>query len=67
MTANSGFASAVAEVGMLMRRSALAPNASYQSAIARARKHRGEDAEGYRAEFIKLAELAASLQQMGSR
>ena len=67
MTANSGFASAVAEVGMLMRRSALAPNASYESAIARARKHRGEDAEGYRAEFIKLAELAASLTQMSRR
>jgi Ca-activated chloride channel family protein len=67
MNANTGFASAVAEVGMLLRRSPHAPGGSYESAIARARRFRGDDADGYRAEFIKLAELAASLQQMGSR
>jgi Ca-activated chloride channel family protein len=67
MTANSGFASAVAEVGMLLRHSRHAPRATYESAIARARRHRGDDADGYRAEFIRLAELAASLKQMNGQ
>jgi hypothetical protein len=29
--------------------------------VARARKFRGEDAEGYRAEFIRLMEAAAAM------
>ena len=56
-----GFASAVAEVGMLLRESKHAPRQATTPAIARARKFRGDDPDGYRAEFIKLAELAASL------
>jgi Ca-activated chloride channel homolog len=64
MTANVGFASAVAEVGMLLRKSTHAPSASYESAVTRARRFRQEDPEGYRAEFIKLAELASSLTRM---
>ena len=64
--ANLGFASAVAEVGMLLRASAHAPAASYESAVARARKFRQNDPEGTRAEFIKLAELAASLERLRS-
>ena len=59
--ANLGFASAVAEAGMLLRHSPHAGDASFASAIERARKFRGEDAEGYRAEFIRLMEIAASL------
>ena len=66
MTANVGFASAVAEVGMLLRKSKHAPSASYESALTRARRFRQEDPEGYRAEFIKLAELASSLTRMGA-
>ncbi len=62
--ANLGFASAVAEVGMLLRDSKHAPTASYESAVARARKFRQNDPEGTRAEFIKLAELAASLARL---
>jgi Ca-activated chloride channel family protein len=58
---NLGFASAVAEVGMLLRQSRHAGDASFAAAIARARTFRGADPEGYRAEFIELAELAASL------
>jgi Ca-activated chloride channel family protein len=58
---NLGFASAVAEVGMLLRKSQHAPTANYEAAIARARKFRQDDPEGTRAEFVKLAELAASL------
>ena len=58
---NLGFASAVAEVGMLIRHSKHVGDASYDAAIERARRFRGDDPEGYRAEFIRLAELAASL------
>jgi Ca-activated chloride channel family protein len=61
MTANLGFASAVAEFGMLLRDSPLRGRASYESLIARARKFQGEDEEGYRAQFIQLAERAARL------
>jgi Ca-activated chloride channel homolog len=58
---NLGFASAVAEAGMLLRHSPHARDASFASAIDRARKFRGEDADGYRAEFIRLMEIASSL------
>jgi Ca-activated chloride channel family protein len=61
MTTNLGFASAVAEAGMLLRGSGHAKGGSYAAAIARARKFRGEDADGYRAEFTRLMELAVSL------
>jgi Ca-activated chloride channel family protein len=65
MTANAGFASAVAEFGMVLRGSPDIGGASFQSAAARARRFKGADAEGYRAEFIQLAERAAHL--AGSR
>ena len=61
MTANAGFASAVAEFGMVLRGSPDIGTASFQSAAARARRFKGADAEGYRAEFIQLAERAARL------
>jgi Ca-activated chloride channel family protein len=60
---NLGFASAVAEFGMLLRDSPHKANASFDAAITRARQFRGEDAEGYRAEFVRLADLAAGLTQ----
>ena len=61
--ANLGFASAVAEAGMVLRRSPHAGDSSLSSAMARARKFRGEDAEGYRAEFIRLMQAAAAMPQ----
>jgi Ca-activated chloride channel family protein len=61
LAANLGFASAVAEVGMLPRDSKHVAGGSFASAIARASKFRGADGEGYRAEFIRLVELASSL------
>jgi Ca-activated chloride channel family protein len=64
MSANLGFASAVAEVGMLLRNSAYVPRADFAAAIARARKFRDPDEEGYRMEFVKLAEVAASLKSL---
>ena len=62
MTVNLGFASSVAEFGMLLRNSEHRGHASFATAIARARTFRGADADGYRAEFIRLADLAAGLQ-----
>jgi Ca-activated chloride channel family protein len=60
---NLGFASAVAEFGMLLRDSPHKGNASFDALIARARQFRGNDPEGYRAEFIRLADLAAGLKR----
>jgi Ca-activated chloride channel family protein len=52
------FASAVAEFGMLLRDSKFKQHSSYKHAIATARAGKGSDAEGYRSEFIRLAESA---------
>jgi Ca-activated chloride channel family protein len=60
-TSNIGFASAVAQFGMLLRNSEFKGQASWSSAQALARKHRGEDPSGYRAEFVRLLDLAAAL------
>jgi Ca-activated chloride channel family protein len=64
MSVNMGFASAVAELGMLLRGSEHAGSASYDALVARARKYRGADADGYRAEFIRLSELANGLRTL---
>jgi Ca-activated chloride channel family protein len=61
MTSNLGFAAAVAEYGMLLRRSEFRGEASWTQALGLAREHRGRDDDGYRAEFIRLVELAAAL------
>ncbi len=52
------FASSVAEVALILRGSPFKGDASFDAAIARARKAKGEDKNGYRAEFIRLAEAA---------
>jgi len=68
MSANVGFASAVAEFGMVLRGSPESGDASFEAAVARARRFRGRDNEGYRSEFIVLAERASLLRQNdGSR
>ena len=61
MTANLGFASAVAEFGMLLRGSPHAGRASYGAVIDRARRYSSDDRNGYQAEFIGLVERAAGL------
>ena len=61
MSANVGFASAVAEFGMVLRGSPDSGDASVPAAVARARRFRGSDNEGYRSEFIVLAERASLL------
>jgi Ca-activated chloride channel family protein len=55
------FAAAVAEFGMLLRDSQFKQHSTYDQAIKMARTAKGDDAEGYRAEFIKLAETAKLL------
>ncbi|MCB9535232.1 MAG: VWA domain-containing protein [Myxococcales bacterium] len=55
------FASAVAELGLLLRGSAHRGNASYASVVERARGALGADRHGYRRDFVALAERAAGL------
>jgi Ca-activated chloride channel homolog len=59
--ANLGFASAVAEFGMLLRKSRHAGDASFARVVRRAREFRGDDPNEDRAEFITLAEKAGAL------
>jgi Ca-activated chloride channel family protein len=68
MTPNIGFAAAVAQFGMLLRRSEFKGDSTWSKAQDLARRYRGEDPEGYRAEFVRLIDLAAALdaQQMTS-
>lgn len=55
------FASAVAEFGMMLRDSEYKAQASYGALIKRAKQAKGKDADGYRSDFIKLAEIASLL------
>ena len=66
MSSNLGFAAAVAEFGMLLRRSDFKGQATWEQAASLARQHRGEDEDGYRAEFIRLVELAGALETKSS-
>ena len=52
------FASAVAEFALLASDSKFKGEASFKSILDRARTAKGKDAEGYRAEFIRLVETA---------
>ena len=56
-----GFAAAVAEFGMLLRDSPFKADATWADALKLAAANRGEDPDGYRAEFGRLVDLAASL------
>ena len=55
------FASAVVQLGMLLRDSPYKGTATYQTAMELARMSKGPDLEGYRAEFVRLVELAELL------
>ncbi|MGN0002341.1 MAG: von Willebrand factor type A domain-containing protein [Sphingobacterium composti] len=61
MSVDFNFATAVAELGMLLRNSAYKQQANFDSLIKRAKQSKGTDDEGYRAEFIKIAENAKAL------
>ncbi len=58
---NFRFASSVAAFGMLLRQSAYINKFSYDEVIAMAKNADSHDDEGYRSEFIKLAETASLL------
>nr|MDQ3349988.1 DUF3520 domain-containing protein [Acidobacteriota bacterium] len=64
---NIGFAAAVAQFGMLLRNSENRGTATHAAAAALARQYRGPDPDGYRAEFIKLVELAGSLKTLARK
>ena len=67
MSANVGFAAAVAEFGMLLRQSEHRGSSTHADAAALARRFRGSDADGYRSEFVKLVELAEALTRQTRR
>ena len=58
---NFRFAASVAQFGMLLRNSEFKANASFGDVLHLARKAKGSDEEGYRSEFIRLAESAEML------
>ena len=55
------FASAVAAFGMLLRQSKHAGDANFDWIVQTASNSRGEDLQGYRSEFVQLAETAKAL------
>jgi Ca-activated chloride channel family protein len=58
---DASFAAAVAAFGMLLRGSAASGDASWDTVIALAEQGRGADQDGYRAEFIRLVQVAKGL------
>jgi Ca-activated chloride channel family protein len=62
-TANWGWAAAVAEFGLALRKSEYAPGAAIEHAAREAQKYLGEDRSGERAEFLLLLRRAAELRR----
>jgi len=60
-SSNFRFAAAVAEFGLLLRTSAYKQLSTYQQVIELAKQSKGEDAEGYRSEFVQLVQTASAL------
>jgi len=58
---NFRFAAAVAEYGMILRSSEYLEQGSIDDVLRLARNARGEDADGYRGEFIRLVTTSSSL------
>ena len=58
---NFRWSAAVAGFGMLLRNSEYKNNLTFNEVIQLAKGAKGQDAEGYRAEFIRLAEMAGLL------
>lgn len=61
------FASAVAGFGMLLRHSPNAGSLTWDDVLTLARGARGADEDGHRADFIRLAEIASSLDRKVAR
>jgi len=60
---NFRFSAAVAEFGMLLRDSKFKADASFEQVQNLAQKAKGDDENGYRAEFIRLVEAAQLLSE----
>jgi len=60
-SANLRFSAAVAEFGMLLRESEHKGQATYGQVLSLAEAARGDDADGYRAEFVTLVRAAEHL------
>ena len=60
---NFQFSAAVAGFGLILRNSAHKGTANYKEVLALAKKSKGNDANGYRSEFIKLIETAELLKK----
>ncbi|MFH0758692.1 MAG: von Willebrand factor type A domain-containing protein [Bacteroidota bacterium] len=58
---NFRFSAAVAEFGLILRHSDYKQEATMEHVIALAKSAKGEDEEGYRAEFLKMVKLADAL------
>jgi Ca-activated chloride channel homolog len=58
---NFRFSAAVAEFGLLLRSSEYKQQSTYNQVISLAKSAKGNDDNGYRAEFIKLVQAATSL------
>ena len=56
------FAAAVASFGMLLRGSQYIPDLTYEAVVELAEASLGQDAHGYRAEFVDLVDRAIELQ-----
>jgi len=63
---NIRFAAAVAEWGLVLRNSAYKGSANYTQILEIARRAKGADSQGYRAEFIRLVEMAELLDRRSS-
>ncbi|KLT64535.1 VWA domain-containing protein [Pedobacter sp. BMA] len=55
---NFRFAAAVAEFGMILRKSSFKQNANFEQVISLAENAKGKDEEGYRSEFLSLVKSA---------
>jgi Ca-activated chloride channel family protein len=60
---NFRFAAAVAQFGMLLRKSEFKQQSSYQNTWTLAKDALGRDEEGYRSEFLKMIKNAEALEQ----
>jgi Ca-activated chloride channel family protein len=58
---NFRFSAAVAEFGLLLKKSEFMQNSNFDHVIATATAAKGTDAEGYRSEFVRLAKSAQLL------
>tara|TARA_R110002050_G_scaffold246050_1_gene383877 strand:+ start:4553 stop:5230 length:678 start_codon:yes stop_codon:yes gene_type:complete len=67
MSGDFQFASAVALFGQQLRKSAFIDKTTFQDVIILAEKGRGEDDNGYRAEFIRLVKSANEKLETASR